>query len=70
MYLLHIYGGKHIEESKEKFETEEEAIEEAEMRCTDDNEGWEEKSDGSKVLVDYNNSDNKEDIVISKVKEV
>lgn len=70
MYLLHIYGGEHIAETKDEFETEEAAMEEAEMRCTDDTKGWDEKDDGSKVLVDYNNSDQQEDIVISKVKEI
>lgn len=70
MYVLHIYGGEHIEETKDRFETEEEAMAEAESRCTDDTEGWEEKEDGSKVLIDYNHSDQQEDLVINKVKEV
>lgn len=70
MYQLHIYGGEHIEESKDEFETEEAAMEEAERRSTDDTREWEEKEDGSKVLVDYNNSDQQEDLVINKVKEI
>lgn len=70
MYQLHIYGGENIERSKEEFETEEEAMEEAERRSTDDTDGWEEDDDGNKILVDYNNSEDKEDLVIHKVREV
>ena len=70
MYELHIYGGKNIERTKDQFDTEKEAMNEAEYRATDDNRGWKENKNGEMVLVDDNHSDDMEDLVIHKVYEI
>lgn len=68
-YVLHVYGGENIEETKEEFASQKKAKKEAEQISTDDTRPWETKDDGTEVLVDYNNSDKKENIVIHKVYE-
>ena len=68
-YQLRIHGGKNIQQSKETFDFLYEAVEQAEMYCTDDTEGWNFKND-KMVLVDYNNSDRQEDIVINTIKPI
>lgn len=67
MYELHIYGGRNIEETKNMFATQKLAMKEAERRASNDTRSWEEKDDGSMVMIDYNNSEEMEDLVINKV---